>query len=140
LEENVDDQILELEEKKKYLYKKLKKLGNFRRGTISIHYRKCGEKKCACAKSGHPGHGPQYLWTTTIKKKSYSKSLKMGPELQKYKEETENYLTFMKLYKEIIQVNEKLCNLLPPAELSQKEEEALKKKLQKYFKQKLKKK
>jgi hypothetical protein len=140
LEENVNDQIVKLEAKKKSLYKKLKKLGNFRRGTISVHYRKCGKKNCACAKSGHPGHGPQYLWTTTIKKKSYSKNLKMGPELQKYKEETENYLTFMQLYKEFIHVNEEICNLLPPAELNHKEEEALKKKLQKYFRQKLKKK
>jgi hypothetical protein len=140
VEENVNDQILKLEAKKKSLYKKLKKLGNFRRGTISVHYRKCGKKNCACAKPGHPGHGPQYLWTTTIKKKSYSKNLKMGPELQKYREETENYKTFMLLYKEIIQVNEDICDLLPPAELNHKEEEALKKKLQKYFREKLKKK
>ena len=64
----------------------------------------------------------------------------MGPELQKYKEETENYLTFIKLYNEIIQVNEEICDLVPPAELNHKEEEALKKKLQKYFREKLKKK
>ena len=136
----MNDRLIQLELKRKLVFKKLRKLGNFRRGTISVHYRKCGKKNCACAKSGHPGHGPQYLWTTTIKKKSYSKNLKMGPQLQKYKEETENYKTFMQLYKEIIQVNEDICDLLPPAELNHKEEEVLKKKLQKYFRQKLKKK
>jgi hypothetical protein len=87
------------------------------------------EKNCTCAKPGHKGHGPYYEWNTTINKKSYAKNLKMGPELQKYKEETENYLTFIKLYKEIIQVNEEICDLIPPAELNHKEEEALKKKI-----------
>jgi len=139
MEKKMNDQLIKLEVKKNSLHKKLKKLGNFRRGTISVHYRKCGKKNCACAKPGHPGHGPQYLWTTTIKKKSYSKNLKMGPELHKYKEETQNYLTFMKLYKEVIQVNEEICDLVPPTELNYKEEEDLKKKLQKYFRQKLKK-
>ena len=133
----MNDRLIQSESKRKLLFKKLRKLGNFRRGTIAVRYRKCGKKNCACAKPGHKGHGPYYEWTTTIKKKSYAKNLKMGPELHKYKEETENYLTFIKLYKEIIQVNEEICDLLPPAELNHNEEEALKKKLQKYYRQKL---
>jgi hypothetical protein len=134
----MNDRLIQSESKRKLLFKKLRKLGNFRRGTIAVRYRKCGKKNCSCAKPGHKGHGPYYEWTTTINKKSYAKNLKMGPELQKYKEETENYLTFIKLHKEIIQVNEDICNLLPPAEINHTEEEALKKKLQKYFRQKLK--
>ena len=51
----------------------------------------------------------------------------MGPELQNYKEETESYLTFIKLYKKITHVMEDICDLLPPAELNHTEEEALKK-------------
>ncbi len=136
----MNDKLIQLELKKKSLIKKLKKLGNLRRGTISVRYRKCGKKNCACTKIGNKGHGPYYEWTTTINKKSYAKNLKLGPELQKYKEETENYLTFNKFYDEFIQVNEEICNLMPPAELNHKEEDALKKKLQNYFRQKLKKK
>jgi hypothetical protein len=136
----MNDRLIQLELKRKLLFKKLRKLGNFRRGTIAVRYRKCGKKNCTCTKPGHKGHGPYYEWTTTINKKSYAKNLKLGPQLQKYKEETENYLTFNKLYSEIIEVNEEICDLLPPAELNHKEEEVLKKKLQKYFRQKLKKK
>ena len=136
----MNDRLIQLELKRKLVFKKLRKLGNFRRGTIAVRYRKCGKKNCTCTKPGHKGHGPYYEWTTTINKKSYAKNLKLGPQLQKYKEETENYKTFMQLYKEIIQVNEDICDLLPPAELNHKEEEVLKKKLQKYFRQKLKKK
>jgi len=135
-----ENKIFKLQLKRKNLFKKLSKIGDLRRGSISANFRKCGQKKCICAKTGHPGHGPQYLWTTTIKGKSYAKNLKLGPELQKYKEETDNYRKFMKIYEEIIQVNEEICKLKPPTELNDKEEEALKKKLLKYFNQKLKKK
>lgn len=134
----MDEKLFQLESKKKLLLKKLKKIGNFRRGTIVERYQKCGKKNCACQKHRHKRHGPYYEWTTTINKKSYAKHLKTGAELQKYKEETENYLMFIKLSKEIIEVNEETCELIPPAELNQNEEEALKKKLQKYYRQKLK--
>jgi hypothetical protein len=134
------DEINQSETRKKSFYTKLSKLGNFRRGTISIHYRKCGKENCICTKPDHPGHGPQYLWTTTIKGKSYAKNLKLGPELQKYKEETDNYRLFMDIYKEIILVNEKICDLRPTADVSEKEMEILKKKLLKYYSPKFKKK
>ncbi|MDA3918285.1 MAG: hypothetical protein PF690_15105 [Deltaproteobacteria bacterium] len=52
-------------EKEINLHEKLTSLEDFRRGTISVNYRKCGKKNCACAKPGHPSHGPQYLWNTT---------------------------------------------------------------------------
>ncbi|MCK4761408.1 MAG: hypothetical protein KAW12_04350 [Candidatus Aminicenantes bacterium] len=57
-----------LEAKRNSLYKKLMNPGDFRRGTISINYRRCGKKNCACAKPDHPGHGPQYLWNATVGK------------------------------------------------------------------------
>jgi hypothetical protein len=58
-----------LEKKRENLYRDLREVGDFRRGIISVIYRKCGKKYCACAKEGHPGHGPLHLWNTTIKGK-----------------------------------------------------------------------
>ena len=81
----------DLECKRESLYDELSKAGDFRRGIISVNYRKCGKENCHCSKEGHPGHGPQYLWNTTIKGKSYAKNLKIGPELQKYNEDIANY-------------------------------------------------
>jgi len=133
--------IKQLESKRKSLYEKLADLGDFRRGTISVNYRKCGKKNCACAKPGHPGHGPQYLWNTTIKGKSYAKNLKIGPELQKYLAETDNFRIFIDLCDEIIQINEKICDLLAvPEVVDENEVERLKKKLQNRFRKKYKKK
>lgn len=118
-------------EQRKSLFKNLAKVGNFRRGTISINYRKCGKKNCVCAKEGHPGHGPQFLWSTTTKGKSRTKQLKVGPELQKYIEENDNYRTFQRLCNEIITASEKLSDLTPlPAVGDDTEMEELKKNLQ----------
>jgi uncharacterized protein YdcH (DUF465 family) len=123
-----------LEKKRRELYRKLEGIGDFRRGTISVNYRKCEKKNCVCAKPGHPGHGPQYLWSTTIKGRSYAKNLKLGPELQKYMEETANYRNFLRLCEELVQLNERICKLRPVAEPEDREElEGLKKKLLRFF-------
>lgn len=126
--------------KRKTLYIKLENIGDLRRGTISVNYCKCGKKNCICTKEGHPGHGPKYLWSTTIKGRSYSKNLKLGPEMQKYREEIANYHNFLELSDEIIKTNEKICNLRPIPEIGDKNElETLKKKLQNLYKRKYKK-
>ena len=127
----MNESLKRLESKRKTLHKKLEAIGDFRRGTISVNYRKCGKKNCICTKPGHPGHGPQYLWNTTVKGKSYAKNLKMGPELQKYMEEIANYKSFLKLYDELVRLNEKICDLRPIPQIEDRNEaEELKKKLQ----------
>lgn len=127
-----------LKMKRKSLYQKLETMGDFRRGTISVNYRRCGKENCICTKPGHPGHGPQYLWNTTIKGKSYAKSLQLGPQLRKYMEETANYRNFLKLCEELVGLSEKICELRPVAEIEDKnEQEELKKKLQRLFRKRL---
>jgi len=136
----MEETLESLEKKRKELYQKLEALGDFRRGTISVNYRKCGKKKCACAKSGHPGHGPQYLWNTTIKGKSYAKNLRLGPELEKYMKETSNYRCFLNLSEELVQVNERICKVRPVRDIDDRRElEELKKKLLEIFRKRFRK-
>ncbi len=133
--------LVDMERKRESLYKQLQETGDFRRGIISVIYRKCGKKNCACAGEGHPGHGPQHLWNTTIKGKSYAKSLKLGPEMEKYLEEIANHKHFMRLCDELVEVNERICEMRPVPEMhDDKELAALKKKLQQRFMEKYKKK
>jgi hypothetical protein len=137
----MEESIEVLQQTRKSLYKKLERIGDLRRGVISVNYRKCGKKNCVCAKEGHPGHGPRYLWNATIKGRSYAKDIKLGPEVKKYMEETENYRNFVKLCDEIIQVNEMIADLRPTAEVKDAAElDRLKKNLQKYFAKKYRKK
>lgn len=130
-----------LESKRELLYRQLMETGDFRRGTISVTYRKCGKKNCACAKDGHPGHGPLYLWNATIGGKSVAKNLKLGIEMDKYREETSNYKKSLAIFDELIEVNERICDLRPVRVIEDEDElTALKKKLQQMFMAKLKKK
>ena len=127
-------ELTDMERKRENIYKQLEEVGDFRRGIISVTYRKCGKKNCVCAQEGHPGHGPQYLWNTTIKGKSYAKNLKLGPEMEKYREEIANRQHFQKLCDEIVEVNERICDMRPVPEVNDdKELAALKKKLQQMF-------
>ena len=136
----MEDTLKNLEDEKKRLFRKLGKVGDFRRGTISVNYRKCGKSSCICNKEGHPGHGPQFLWNATIMGKSLAKNLSMGAELEKYTLETDNYRKFIQLCEEIVQVNEKICIIRPVPEVNDDEVVILKKKLLKRFKTKFKKK
>ena len=53
----------ELEAERDRLYAQLSVVGDFRRGSVSENYRRCGKPNCACAQPDHPGHGPRFLWT-----------------------------------------------------------------------------
>ena len=46
----------ELEARRDWLYAQLSAVGDFRRGSVSENYRKCGKLNCACAQPDHPGH------------------------------------------------------------------------------------
>jgi len=123
---------LDLERTK--LYHQLQGLGDFRPGIISVNFRKCGKKNCACAGPSHLGHGPQYLWNTTQGGQSRAQNLHLGAELEKVRKEIENHRIFVQLCQQLVQVNEKICRLRPVQEVKdEKELEALKKKLQKQF-------
>lgn len=135
----MDETLKNLEDERRKLYRKLAAVGDFRRGTISVNYRKCGKANCICNKGGHPGHGPQYLWNTTVKGKSYAKSIPLGPELEKYTTEIDNYHKFLEICGELVQINEQICRLRPVPQMKNDIEAAgLKKKLQRRFKKKYK--
>jgi hypothetical protein len=137
----MEETLAKLESKREQLYRQLMEIGDFRRGTISVTYRKCGKKNCACAKEGHPGHGPLYLWNATIGGKSVAKNFKLGVEMDKYREETSNYKKSLTIFDELIDINEQICNLRPVRVIEDENElVALKKKLQQMFMEKLKKK
>ena len=55
--------LAELEAERDRLHAQLSELGDFRRGSVTENWRKCGRLNCACAQPGHPGHGPRLLWT-----------------------------------------------------------------------------
>ena len=134
---SVNESLQDLELRRKKLFRQMEDLGDFRRGTISVNYRKCGKSNCACARKDHPGHGPQYLWNVSVDGKTRARNLPVGPELEKAEREVERYRVFLGLSQELAEVNDRICQLRPVRTIEDENElEQLKKKLRRHFAEK----
>ena len=103
-----------LEAERARLYAELSGVGDFRRGTLSPVFRKCGKPNCRCAQPGDPGHGPQYNLTRWAGGKTVTTHPRPGPELGKAEREAGEWERFRSLAGQIEQVNEVICDARPP--------------------------
>ena len=109
-----DPSLEDLERRRERLYERLAGTGDFRRGSVSENYRRCGKPNCACAGPDHPGHEPRYLWTRTVPGRgSTGRQLAPG-EVAKVRAELANYQRFAQVTDEIVEVNEAICEARPP--------------------------
>ena len=105
----------ELEARRDRLYAQLATVGDFRRGSVSENYRKCGKPNCACARPGHRGHGPRFLWTRTARGRgTVGRQLAAG-EVAKVRREVGPHAEFAAICEQIAEVNEKICEARPAA-------------------------
>jgi hypothetical protein len=105
----------ELEGERDRLFAQLVALGDFRRGSVSENYRKCGKPNCACAAPGHPGHGPRFLWTRSAgRRKTVGRQLSAA-EVEKVRREVARHAEFATAVEQIIEVNERICEARPAA-------------------------
>ena len=105
----------ELEAERDRLFALLASLGDFRRGTVSENWRRCGKPNCACAVPDHPGHGPRFLWTRLAgRRKTVGRQLAAG-EVEKVRREVARHAEFTSAVEQVIEVNEKICEARPAA-------------------------
>ena len=104
----------ELERQRAERYARLAGTGDFRPGSVSETWRRCGKPNCGCAQPGHPGHGPRYLWTRSANGRTRSRQL-AAAELDKVRREVANYKQFMAVTEQIVEVNEAICEARPAA-------------------------
>ena len=105
----------ELEAERDRLYVQLSEVGDFRRGSVSENYRKCGKPNCACAAPDHRGHGPRFLWTRTARGRgTVGRQLAAG-EVEKVRREVARHAEFASISEQIAEVNEKICEARPAA-------------------------
>jgi hypothetical protein len=107
--------LLELEAERDRLYARLSMVGDFRRGSVSENYRKCGKPNCACAVPDHPGHGPRFLWTRSGgRRKTVGRQL-AAAEVEKVRRQLARHAEFAAISEQIAEVNEKICEARPVA-------------------------
>lgn len=105
----------ELEAERDRLYAQLSEVGDFRRGSVSENWRKCGKPNCACAQPGHPGHGPRFLWTRSAgTRKTVGRQLGAA-EVDKVRAEVARHGEFTAISEQIAEVSEQICEARPVA-------------------------
>ena len=105
--------LAELEAERDRLYAQLAAVGDFRRGSVSENYRRCGKPNCACAQADHPGHGPRFLWTRAARGRgTVGRQLAAG-EVSKVRREVARHAEFTATVEQIAAVNEKICEARP---------------------------
>jgi hypothetical protein len=107
----------ELETRRARLYARLAAIGDFRRGSISENYRRCGKPNCACAHPDHPGHGPRCLRTRTVAGSGTRGRQVAAGEAEKVRGELDRYQEFATLTGQIAEVDEAICEVRPPLAL-----------------------
>ena len=105
----------ELEALRERLYVQLAAVGDFRRGSVSENWRKCGKPNCACAAADHPGHGPRFLWTRSAGRRKTAGRQLAAAEVGKVRLEVARHAEFEALSEQIIEVNERICEARPAA-------------------------
>lgn len=103
----------DLEQQRARLYAELAGTGDFRRGSITENYRRCGKPSCACAQPDHPGHGPRHLWTRSVAGGETKGRQLTAAELDKVRGEIATYQRFVEWSRQVVQVNEAICEARP---------------------------
>ena len=88
-------------------------LGDFRSGSITTTSGKCGKPNCRCHQLNNPGHGPNYRLTRKQGGKTVTETFSSPVELRKAQSEVEAFHRFQSLSRELLEVNEKICNARP---------------------------
>ena len=109
----VDASLPELEAEREQLFEQLLAVGDFRPGSVGEDYRRCGKANCACARSGHRGHGPRLLWTRRDGAgETVGRQLSSG-EVDKVRREVEAYQRFTQISARLARVSEAICEARP---------------------------
>ena len=115
----VEASLADLQARRAQLYSDLAQTADFRRGTLTATYRRCGKANCACADLAHPGHGPRHLLTRSESGKTVARQLAPGPELNKVSREVANYQHFRALVGQVTEVNDAICDARPVSPLAE---------------------
>lgn len=105
----------DLEQQRAELCERLAATGDLRPGSVNATYRRCGKPNCACARPGHPGHGPRYLWTRTVAGRGTRGRQLAAGEVEKVRGELARYQEFAALSEQIVELNEAICEARPAA-------------------------
>lgn len=100
----------QLETSRNALLDEIQTIGDMRRGTLIERYLPCGKPGCHCTRPGSKGHGPKYSLTYKIDGKTKTEYIPMD-QVERVREQLANHQRFVRLCRELVEINEKICRL-----------------------------
>ena len=98
-----------LEARRDALRRALATVGDFRQGSLTPRYIKCGKANCHCAHEGAQGHGPYWSLTREVNGKTRTRTVP-GTALERVREQIAEYHRFRSLVRDMVEVNCQLCD------------------------------
>lgn len=105
-----------LEKQRAEVLGRMVELGDFRSGSVTAISGRCGKPSCRCHQPNQPAHGPNFRLTRKVNGKTVSETFSSAAELQKAQREVAAFHQFRELSRQLLEVNEKICQARPVEE------------------------
>jgi hypothetical protein len=105
------DLLTKLEHRRAELLNQFNTLGDFRPGSITATFGKCGKPSCRCAKDAEAKHGPNYRLTRKVAGKTVTETFSSPAALRKAQREVAEFHRFLDFCRELTAVSEQICHL-----------------------------
>jgi|SRR6516165_3178975 hypothetical protein len=112
----MSDSLAALEARRGTIQRQIASLGDMRAGSITTTGGRCGNPGCHCRKKDDPGHGPFYRLTRKLAGKTVTETFASPAAQRKAQREIEEYHHFRALSRDLLEVNETICQLRPAEE------------------------
>ena len=106
---NQENTIDRLQVQKEKILQQISELGDFRQGSLSPRFRKCGKPYCHCAKEGSKGHGPLWMTTRSVQGKTISKAIPKEKVDTTFRQ-IDTFHQFQNLTREYVEASIKICD------------------------------
>lgn len=110
------DSLAELEARRAAVQLQITQLGDMRSGSITGTGGRCGNSNCHCHRAGDPGHGPYYRLTRKVNGKTVTEMFSSPASLAKAQREVAECRRFRELADQLLEINERVCQLRPVEE------------------------
>lgn len=109
----MSDLLPALESQRTIIQRQISQLGDLRAGSVTTTGGRCGNPRCHCHEQDDPGHGPFYRLTRKIGGKTVTETFSTPAALRKAQHEVAEYHRFRELSRDLLEVNEKICQARP---------------------------
>ena len=118
----MSDSLSSLERRRQEILEAIAGLGDMRSGSITTTGGRCGNPGCHCHRPGDPGHGPYYRLTRKVGGKTVTETFSSEAERRKAEREVAAFHRFRELSRELLEVNEQICQRRPVEESRSEQE------------------